>query len=135
MPITDYVNNNKGCSLNDICKNVTDNLLSKPTVCRVLKDLKINNYLVCKDINLIEKERKEYAIKNATNINTFNESISIDESGFKIEDLIKKGYSLQGESINKLIKHKHNKLHYNLLMAISNKKIIAYEISKESVNK
>ena len=56
--ITEYVNGNNGDSLDNICKNATNNCLSKSTVCRELKELKItykkiNKYIVCKDINSI----------------------------------------------------------------------------------
>jgi transposase len=67
--IIEYVKNNNGESLDNICKNATDNCLSKSTVCKILKELKItykkiNKYLVCKDIKIIEQERKEYAKEN-----------------------------------------------------------------------
>jgi transposase len=137
--ITEYVNTNNGDSLDNICKNATDSCLSKSTVCRELKELKItykkiNKYIVCKDINSIENDRKNYAKNNNINIDKFNNSICIDESGFNIDDIVNKGYSAIGKPINRMIKHKHNKLHYNLLMAISNNQIIAYEITKESFN-
>ena len=32
----------------------------------------INNYLVCKDIKLVEEDRRKYAINNNKNINKFN---------------------------------------------------------------
>ena len=60
--------------------------------------------------------------------------ICIDESGFSIDDTVDKGYSASGKSIHKLIRHAHNKVRYNLLLAISNNKIIAYEITTESFN-
>ena len=51
------------------------------------------------------------------------DSICIDESGFNIDDIVNKGYSAIGKPINRMIKHKHNKLHYNLLMAISSARL------------
>ena len=137
--IIEYVNNNNGESLDNIRKNGTDNCLSKSTVCKTLKELKItykkiNKYLVCKDIKIIEQEQKEYAKENNENIDNFNNSICIDESGFNIDDTVDKGYSPIGKIINRLIRHKRNKARYNLLMAISNNKIIAYEITTESIN-
>ena len=115
-------------------------MLSKPTICRFLKELnittkKINNYIVCKDIDKIKSERVEYSKGNITNINKFKESICIDESSFSVIDLIRKGYSFKGTSIHKLIKHKRNRERFNLLMAISNKQVIAYEISRKAFNK
>ena len=46
-------------------------------VCKILKELKItykkiNKYLVCKDIKIIEQERKEYAKINNENIDKFH---------------------------------------------------------------
>ena len=79
----------------------------------------------------MEQERKEYAKENNENIDNFNNSICIDESGFNIDDTVDKGYSPIGKIINRLIRHKAR---YNLLMAISNNKIIAYEITTESIN-
>ena len=49
------------------------------------------------------------------------DSICIDESGFNIDDIVNKGYSAIGKPINRMIKH--NKLHYNLLMAISSARL------------
>ena len=51
-----------------------------------------------------------------------------------IDDTVDKVYSPIGKIINRLIRHKRNKARYNLLMAISNNKIIAYEITTESIN-
>jgi hypothetical protein len=66
--IIQYVNNNNGCSLDDIKNNVTNNNLSFSSICRVLKENNINasprkkiiNKIVCKDIDKIIKERHEY---------------------------------------------------------------------------
>ena len=63
-------------------------------------------YLVCKDIKLVEKDKRKYAINNSKNINKFNNSICIDESGFNIDDIVNKRYSIAGTCINKLIKYK-----------------------------
>jgi len=126
--IIEYVKNNNGESLDNICKNATDNCLSKSTVCKTLKELKItykkiNKYLVCKDIKIIEQERKKYAKINNENIDKFNDCICIDESGFSIDDTVNKGYSEIGKSIHKLIRHAHNKVRVNLLMAISSARL------------
>jgi hypothetical protein len=81
-----------GCSLEDIRKYSTNNMLSKPTICRFLKELnittkKINNYIVpsrdvyalraivCKDVDKIKSERVEYSKRNIININKFKNSI------------------------------------------------------------
>ena len=41
---------------------------------------------------------------------------------------------MKGIPINKLLKHKHNNKHMNLLMAISNNEVIAYKINYNSFN-
>ena len=92
--------------MDDIKTNATNNLLSKPTICKFLKELnitlkKINNYIVCKDINKIIDERTTFGKLYNNQLDTFNNFISIDESGL---------------AIHKLIKHKRNKQHVNLLM-------------------
>jgi hypothetical protein len=77
--------------LEDIRKYSTNNMLSKPTICRFLKELnittkKINNYIVplwrirpsaivCKDVDKIKSERIEYSKRNIININKFKNSI------------------------------------------------------------
>ena len=115
---------------------------------RVLKELnitnkKINNYIVCKEVDKIIAERIEYSKKNAekiknslddVNIDNFNKSICIDESSFLVSDITRYGYSKKGTSINKLIKHKKNKERYNLLMAISTDGVVGYEISAKPFN-
>lgn len=137
--IKEYVNNHEGCNLKDIRNYGTNNSISLSSVCRSLKNLnittkKINTTVVCKDIHKIEEDRKIFAqsIEN-TNENFYN-YISIDESSFCVNDYLKKGYSMKGKSIHRLIKHRRNKERYSLLMAISNKKIVAYEIYDKSVN-
>ena len=123
-----YVNNNNGCSLNDIYTSI-DNKISKSSIINILKQLKIthkriNNHIVCKDLIKIKDERESFA--NNLNFN-INDVIYIDE-------FFKYSYSKKGNEINKLIRHKHNKERYTLLAAISNSKIVGYKIIKESVN-
>ena len=60
--------------------------------------------------------------------------ISIDESSFCVNDYKNRGYSLKGKSINRMIKHKSNKKRYSLLMTISNKKVIDYQINDTNIN-
>jgi hypothetical protein len=80
--IIQYVNNNNGCSLEDIKNNITNNNLSFSSICRVLKEnnitrKKIINKIVCKDIDKIIKERHDYK----TSINeSYYDYISVDES-------------------------------------------------------
>ena len=73
---------------------------------------KIQNRIVCKNIDYI----------------------SIDETSFCINNLKNYGYSKSNKEIKKLIKHKHNKERYSLLAAINKSKIVAYEIYKDSLD-
>ena len=80
--IIQYVNNNNnGCSLENIKNNVTQDNLSYSSICRVLKENKItrktiNNKIVCKDIDKINKERQDY--KSSINDDYYN-FVSIDD--------------------------------------------------------
>jgi hypothetical protein len=47
-----------------------------------------------------------------------------------VNDYKNRGYSLKGKSINRMIKHKR----YSLLMAISDKKVIDYQIYDTNIN-
>lgn len=133
--IKSFVQNNEGCVLNDIYLHINKGI-SKSSICNALKKLsitrkKINNHIVCKDIDKIIKERQTFA----TNMNfDMNEAIYLDESSFCIDLHNTYGYSFKGKEINKLIRHKHNKLRYTLLAAISNKQIVSYKIFDGSVN-
>ena len=134
--VKSFVNNNIGCSLNDIYF-VVNKEISKSSVCNILKKInithkKINTNIVCKDINKIIDERKTFVSNLNFNI---EDIIYIDESSFCINQVKNYGYSQKGVKINKLLKHKHNKQRYTLLAAISNKNIVDYEIIKESVDR
>jgi hypothetical protein len=109
--IIKYVNNNKGCILNDIYEHINKDL-SKPSICRILKNNNIsrkrsNIRVVCKDINKIEELRKDFS-KNIDN-NIFLESEFIDETSFCVNDIINYGYSNKGKKILKIMKHSRNK--------------------------
>ena len=135
--IKNYINNNEGSSLDKIVKEVTNNELSKSTVCRLLKEnnisrKRIQSRIVCKDINKIKEDRTNFA--NNSDNNNFNEYISIDESSFCITDLQQYGYSKKGQEIKRMIKHKHNKERYSLLLAISKSEIVAYKIYNGSLD-
>ena len=74
---------------------MTNNNLSKSSVCRILKEnnisrKRIQNKIVCKDINKIKEDRNKFSNNNDNN--NFNQYISIDESSFCITDLQKYGY-------------------------------------------
>lgn len=131
-----YVNNNEGCSLEKIVKEATKNNLSNASVCRILKEnnisrKRIQNRIVCKDVTKIKEDRIKFANNNNGN---FSEYISIDESSFCITDLQKYGYSKKGIEIKRIIKHKHNKERYSLLLAIKNTEIVAFKIYNSSLN-
>ena len=116
--IIDYVSQNAGCSLDDIY-NAVNKLLSKSTICRYLKELDltskhINTYIVCKDIDKIETDRINFAKIHNQQLNNFDNFISIDESGFNIDEVTNKGYSEIGKPINKMTKHKKNKQRVSL---------------------
>ena len=130
-----FVNQNNGCSLNDIYLYINKNI-SKSSIINILKKLnitnkKINNHIVCKDIDIIMKERKMFVENMSWNI---NDAIFIDESSFCINEIKEYGYSKKGLKINKLFKHKHNKKRYTLLAAINNQQIVNYKIIDEPVN-
>ena len=134
--IKDYVDTNKGCSLNNIVIEATKNNLSNATVCRILKEnnisrKRIQNRIVCKDVTKIKEDRINFSNNDNSK---FSEYISIDESSFCITDLQKYGYSKKGQEIKRMIKHKHNKERYSLLLAISKSQIIAYKIYNGSLN-
>ena len=56
--------------------------------------------------------------------------MTFDETSLCVNDYKNRGYSLKGKSINRMIKHKR----YSLLMAISNKKVIDYQIYDTNIN-
>jgi hypothetical protein len=135
--IISYVNSNEGCSLKEIKEHATNNIISNSTICKLLKKenishKRINNRIICKDIALIEQNRKDFV----SNINyDIKDIIFIDESSFCITDLKRYGYSFKGKEIKKLIKHKHNKKTYTTIAAISYNKIIDVEILEGTVNR
>lgn len=99
--IKNYVNEHEGCTLNDIVKNVTNDNLSNSSICRILKEnnitrKKIQNRIVCKDINKIKEDRQNFA--NNDDNNDFINYISIDESSFCITGFYI--YSLLMQTIN-----------------------------------
>ncbi len=58
----------------------------------------------------------------------------LTESGFCINDLIKRGYSKKGDSIHKMYKHIKNKERYSLLAAISKEGIVRFSIYKDTID-
>ena len=132
--IVDYINNNTGCSLYDINKDITQNNISLSTICRILKEnritrKKINTRIVCKDIDKIELDRHIFSLIIDE---TFYDYISIDESSFCVDNTTTNVYSKISVQIKKLIKH--NKSRYSLLSAIGTKGVVCYKISNGSIN-
>ena len=130
-----FVDANIGCSLNDIHEHINKEI-SKSSICNILKQLnithkKINNHIVCKDLDQIKNERTLFVNNLEFNI---NDAIYIDESSFCVNETVNYGYSNKGKEINKIIRHKHTKKRYTLLAAISNSKIVSSKIIEESVN-
>jgi transposase len=135
--ICTYVNNNNGCSLNDILANLPDMNLSKSSICRVLKKNNITHKrfktrIIGKDVNLIEADRTNIA--NILTHENYIDMISIDEMPIRVEDLTNYGYSKSGVEIKKVAKHKFTKKRLTLLKAISKDQIIGYQILESSVN-
>jgi len=134
--IVNFVNENNGCSLNDIYKFI--NLkISKPTIITLLKENKISHkrfktHIVCKSIDIINEERRVFSKK--LNKEKFMNSIYIDESSFDRDELKRYGYSKKSQQIKKILKHKQNKERYTLLHAISQTGIIETEILQGSIN-
>lgn len=136
MQVINFVNTNEGCSLKDILSEI-DNKLSNSSVCRILKNNNISHkrykhHIIGKSMDIIQKERSEFAIHS--NQDEYDNSISIDESSFCVDDLKRYGYSKKGKEIKRYLKHKRNKERYTLLLAITKTKIVDYRILEGSVN-
>ena len=76
--IGNYVKDNPFCTQLDIKKNITNNDISVSTICRILKELeitlkKVNNSVVCKNINKILENRKDYCKNFIESREDFNE--------------------------------------------------------------
>ena len=135
--ICEYVNNNNGCSLNDIINNIPDINISKSSICNILKKnnitrKKINNRIILNNIDELNIIRNKFVI-NISNYDFLN-FISIDESSFCINDHYKYGYSKKGCQIKKNFKHKRYKERYTLLSAIDKNGFINNKIINGSVN-
>ena len=133
--IINYVNKNEGCLLDDIYKNI-NKVLSKPSICRILKENNItrkrcNIRVVCRDIDKINELRVEFS--KTVDEDTFLDSEFIDETSFCIDDIFNYGYSKKGKEILKITKYSRNKERFTLLSSIS-KNTIRYRILEGSVN-
>lgn len=82
-------------------------------------------------LEMLREKQKEFRtrIKGIPN----NKIICIDESGFMSNDSLRYGRSLRGKRIYDY--SKSNPIKHNLLMAITPKGILAYEIHKDNINK
>jgi len=133
--IISYVYRNEGCLLDDIYEHI-NKAISKPTICRILKENNItrkrcNIRVICKDINKINDIR--HIFSKETNEDIFLNSEFIDETSFCVNDIINYGYSEKGKEILKITKHSKNKERLTLLSSIS-KDTLKYQIIKGSVN-
>jgi hypothetical protein len=63
-----------------------------------------------------------------------NDAVFIDESSFTITDMRRYGYTIKGQEINNVVRHKHNKETLTAITAISVNGIVAKEVVKGSVN-
>ena len=118
--IIEYVTNNRGCSLKDISKSINCEI-SNSSICRIIKKnnlthRRISNRIICKDMDDINKNRKEF-VKNMNY--KIEDAIFLDEVSFKITDLKRYGYGVKGEEININTRHKHNKETISVISAIS----------------
>jgi hypothetical protein len=109
--IISYVYKNEGCLLDDIYKHINKEI-SKPSICRILKENNItrkrsNIRIVCKDINKINDIRHNFS--KDINEDVFLNSEFIDETSFCVNDIINYGYSEKGKEILKITKHSKNK--------------------------
>ena len=134
--IIEYVTNNRGCSLKDISKSINCEI-SNSSICRIIKKnnlthRRISNRIICKDMDDINKNRKEF-IKNMNY--KIEDAIFLDEVSFKITDLKRYGYGVKGEEININTRHKHNKETISVISAISIDGIVTKEVVEGCVNK
>ena len=134
--INNYVNNNEGCSLNDLYEHINKDI-SKPSICKILKlngisRKRIINRIVCKDINKIKQDRinfKEHIINNNINYNTI---YALDECSFCINDYNNYGYSKKNNKIIKIIKHKRTKETKSIIMCINSNNSKDYNIIEKT---
>jgi hypothetical protein len=134
-PIVTYINNNEGCSLQDISNNLNHEI-SKSLICNILKENNIsrkrcNKRTICTDFNKILEKRKDYI--QTINEKDFLNSEFIDECSFCINDYSNYGYSEKGKEIVKVTKHKKSQQRITLLASMSNEGI-QYEIYEDSIN-
>jgi len=136
--IIEYVDNNNGCSLNDILMHIDKNI-SKSSICKLLKKNKItrkkvNMRIVGKDIEKIKQDRHNFANKIKDENMNFNDLYLIDESSFCINDYSNKGYSRSGVEIKKTKKHKKTQERRTIISCVNINGKHMHNIIEGSVN-
>lgn len=136
--IVEYVDNNNGCSLNDIHMHI-DKHISKSSICKLLKKNKItrkkvNTRIVGKDIEKIKQDRHNFSDKIKNENIIFNDLYLIDESSFCINDYSNKGYSKSGVEIKKTKKHKKTQERRTIISCVNIKGIHMHNVVEGSVN-
>lgn len=136
--IRDYIQSNPNCRLKDIkerLKEQYDKDVSLSIICRYLRLLRISYKKTTiqhyTDLDRLMKQRKEFEerIKNIPK----NRIVSLDESYFYKRMIRSYGYSNVGEKC--IVNHKAGLKKYSLLLAISMKKILSYEIETTNFNR
>ena len=89
---------------------------------------------MCKNIDKIIEERKQFCEDVSNNEIKIDDAISIDEVSFCVDEVKNYGFSKKNKEIKKLLKHKHNKERLSVITAIDKNGVIAYEIHDKSVN-
>lgn len=135
--INDFIekalSNNPFLTCMDLSKLIRQQLNKEVSKSTVWKFIKANN--------ISYKRTKPYVSKQNTQIqiNTFVEQyhddvISIDETFFYLYDYPKYGYSKKGTPLRRAYNHTPRKRKITLYMAISNNKIIGYQMSTKHGN-
>jgi hypothetical protein len=128
--IITFVNENKGCSLNDLY-NYINQTISISSISKLLKENGITHKKIGRRIISDMIEQKRIAFCKEVDIEKYKDGIFIDEVGFTISDTKRYGYSLKGVAIsnmNTVLKHKRNTKRISVLMAIHSSGIVLYEL-------
>ena len=113
--------------------------ISKSSIYKILSDSKIKKKkIICRQTSTCPKNLHSKIIlfnkqvKNAIKKSSMDNIISIDESSIDTHIEHDKGWSKYGSKVTKI--KNYSRIRYSLILAISNKKIIHYQIVKGSVN-
>ena len=134
------INSNPFIRLIDLQKIITSKIkhkLSLMTISRYLKKYKftrkkVNKKLYNKELEKLKTQQAIFNNKIKDEHITENDVICIDESYFMSYDTSNYGWSKQGKRIDCF--EQSNPIKYSLIMAISNKKVLAYSINKNNFN-